>query len=248
MSVAEPLPIPRHRRSRRWWRSLRRAALAIVALLVIALAAGSVYVATLPGVGDARARAQRLMATHHERPGMPVPPRLAAAVIATEDDHFDDNVVINVATGAGRAAVAVLSGGSDPGGATIDQQLAKQLYGQGSGLAGTLRQIGLGIRLGLRWSHHEVLAMYLNVDYYGNGYWGVRQASEGYFDSTPAQLGWAQAAMLAGLLQAPSAYDPRTHPDLARERREQVLDRLVATGKLTARQAQTAALIAPAAR
>jgi penicillin-binding protein 1A len=248
MSVAEPLSFPRRRRSRRLWRSLRHAALAIAALIVVALVAGSVYVATLPGVGDARARTERLMAAHHERPGLPVPSKLAAAVIATEDDHFDDNVVFNAATGAGRAGVAVLSGGSDPGGATIDQQLAKQLYGPGSGLGGTLRQIGLGLRLGLRWSHHAVLAMYLNVDYYGNGYWGVRQAAEGYFHTTPSRLSWPQAAILAGLLQAPTAYDPLTHPELARERREQVLDRLVATGKLTGRQAQTAAGTASAQR
>jgi penicillin-binding protein 1A len=229
-------------------RALRGALLLIATVLVVALAAGAVYVATLPGVGDARDRAQRLMAAHHEPPGMPVPSRLAAAVIATEDEHFDDNVVLNVATGAGRAGVDVFSGGSNPGGATIDQQLAKQLYGQGSGLGGTLRQIGLGIRLGLRWSHHELLAMYLNVNYYGNGFWGVRQASEGYFHTTPARLSWAQAAMLAGLLQAPSAYDPLTHPDLASERREHVLDQLVTNGKLTERQAGRAAATAPAPR
>jgi membrane peptidoglycan carboxypeptidase len=240
MSFAEPLSYP-HRRSRRLWRSLRRIVLVIIALVVVALAGGAVYVATLPGVGDARARTQALMTAHHEAPGMPVPRRLAAAVIATEDAHFRDNVVVNVATGAGRAGLDVLSGGSDPGGATIDQQLAKQLYGEGAGVPGTLRQIGLGIRLGLRFSHQAVLAMYLNVNYYGNGYWGVRQAAEGYFDTGPSGLDWAQAAMLAGLLQAPSAYDPIHHPQLARERREQVLDRLVATGRLTARQADRAA-------
>lgn len=248
MSLAEPLPYPRRPRSRRLLRALRRALLLIVAVLLIALLAGAVYVATLPGVGDARARAQRLMAAHHEPPGMPVPPRLAAAAIVTEDEHFDDNVVLNVATGAGRAGLAVLNGGTNPGGATIDQQLAKQLYGNGAGLAGTLRQIGLGIRLGMHWSHHEVLAMYLNVDYYGNGFWGVRQASEGYFHTAPSRLSWAQAAMLAGLLQAPSAYDPLTHPRAALERREHVLDQLVANGKLTAHQARRASATAPVAR
>jgi membrane peptidoglycan carboxypeptidase len=248
MSLAESLSYPQRPRSRRLLRALRTVLLLIVAVLVIALAAGAVYVATLPGVGDARARAQRLMAAHHEPAGMPVPPRLAAAVIVTEDEHFKDNVVLNVATGAGRAGLAVLDGGTNPGGATIDQQLAKQLYGSGTGLGGTLRQIGLGIRLGLHWSHHELLAMYLNVNYYGNGFWGARQASEGYFHTAPSRLSWAQAAMLAGLLQAPSAYDPLTHPALARERREHVLDQLVANGKLSARQARRAAVTALAAR
>jgi membrane peptidoglycan carboxypeptidase len=239
MSFAEPIAA---RRSwpRRVLRGLRRLAFNAVALSVVALLAGAVYVFTLPSVGDAQTRARQIMASHHEGPGMPVPAKLAAAVIATEDEHFDDNVVFNVATGAGRAGIDVLSGGSNPGGATIDQQLAKQLYGDGGGVGGTLRQIGLGIKLGLDLPHRRVLAMYLNVNYYGNGLWGVRQAAEGYFGATPSRLTWAEASMLAGLLQAPSAYDPLRHPALAKQRQQHVLMQLVANGKLTQRQATAA--------
>jgi membrane peptidoglycan carboxypeptidase len=239
MSIAEPLTY-RPDRTRRLLRGLRRTLAALAALTIALLAAGAVYVLTLPGVGDARHRTQQLMAAHHERAGMPVPSRLAAAVVATEDEHFDDNVVFNVATGVGRAGVDVLSGGSNPGGATIDQQLAKQLYGQGSGVGGTLRQIGLGIKLGLHWSHRQLLAMYLNVNYYGNGFWGVRQAAEGYFQTPPSQLSWAEASMLAGLLQAPTTYDPLTDHTLAKQRQQHVLAQLVANGKLTQRQAGAA--------
>lgn len=239
MSAVEPI-VAHRSRPRRTLRGLRRLALAAVALVVAALLAGTVYVLTLPGVGDAQVRARQIMAAHHEGTAMPTPAKLAAAVVATEDEHFDDNVVFNVATGVGRAGVDVLSGGSNPGGATIDQQLAKQLYGDGGGIGGTLRQIGLGIKLGLRWPHRQVLAMYLNVDYYGNGLWGVRQAAEGYFGATPSRLTWAEASMLAGLLQAPSAYDPLRHPALAKQRQQHVLAQLVANGKLTQRQATTA--------
>jgi penicillin-binding protein 1A len=104
----------------------------------------------------------------------------------------------------------------------------------------TLRQIGLGIKLGLHWSHHQVLAMYLNVNYYGHGFWGVRQADAGYFGVAPARLTWSEAAMLAGLLQAPSAYDPLRHLELAKQRQQHVLAQLVANGKLTQRQAASA--------
>jgi membrane peptidoglycan carboxypeptidase len=239
MSIAEPLAY-RPGGSRRLLRLLRRTITALLGLVVVLLLAGCVYVVTLPGVGDARARSERLMAIHREPAGMPVPSRLAAAVIATEDEHFADNVVFNVATGIGRAGVDVLSGGSNPGGATIDQQLAKQLYGDGGGMGGTLRQIGLGIKLGLHWSHRQVLAMYLNVNYYGHGFWGVRQAAAGYFGVAPARLTWSEAAMLAGLLQAPSAYDPLRHRELAKQRQQHVLARLVANGKLTQRQAASA--------
>jgi penicillin-binding protein 1A len=83
--------------------------------------------------------------------------------------------------------------------------------------------------------------MYLNVNYYGNGFWGVRQAAEGYFHTAPGRLSWAEAAMLAGLLQAPSAYDPLTHPAAARARQRHVLSQLVANRDLTAGEAASAA-------
>jgi membrane peptidoglycan carboxypeptidase len=239
MSIAEPI-IARSSWPRRIFRGLRRLVLAAAALIVVALLAGTVYILTLPSVGGAQARARQLMASHHEGSAMPVPTKLAAAVIATEDEHFDDNVVFNVATGAGRAGIDLLSGGSNPGGATIDQQLAKQLYGDGGGIGGTLRQIGLGVKLGLHWPHRQVLAMYLNVNYYGHGFWGVRQAAQGYFGVTPARLTWAEASMLAGLLQAPSAYDPLRHHALAKQRQQHVLAQLVANGKLSERQATSA--------
>jgi penicillin-binding protein 1A len=225
-----------HVRSRRR-RAVRRLLAGLLLIGVAILAFGAGGLAALPGVGDGPRRARALMRSHHERGQMPVPARLAAAVIATEDEHFDEDVVLNVATGIARAGLAVLEGQSNPGGATIDQQLAKALYGQSGGQLGVLREIGLGIKLGASYSHHAILAMYLNVNYYGNGFWGVWRAAEGYFDTTPARLDWAQAAMLAGLLQAPSAYDPLRHPALARQRRGHVLAQLVANHDLTAAQA-----------
>ena len=234
MSIAEPAVAPRPQ-SRRALRSTRKLLLAALGVVFAALIATTIYLLTLPGVGDAQHRARQLMAAHHEGIAMPVPAKLAAATISTEDEHFDENVVFNVATGVGRAGIDVLSGGSNPGGATIDQQLAKQLYG-----GGTLREIGLGIKLGLHYSHRQLLAMYLNVDYYGNGFWGVRQAAAGYFGTTPARLTWAEAAMLAGLLQAPTAYDPLRHRVLAKLRQRHVLDQLVANHRLTAAQSAVA--------
>lgn len=231
MQLSDPHVRPRRRHA------ARRLLAALLALLVAILAFAAGAVASLPGVGDAPRRTRALMRSHHESRQMPVPRRLAAAVIATEDEHFDEDVVLNVATGIARAGLAVLQGHTNPGGATIDQQLAKALYGQTGGQLGVLRQIGLGIKLGASYSHHAILAMYLNVNYYGNGFWGVWQAAEGYFDTTPARLGWAQAAMLAGLLQAPSAYDPLRHPALARQRRHHVLSQLVANHDLTAARA-----------
>ncbi|HWD74845.1 MAG TPA: transglycosylase domain-containing protein [Solirubrobacteraceae bacterium] len=79
-----------------------------------------------------------------------------------------------------------------------------------------------------------------NVVYYGNGSWGVQQASEGYFNTAPSHLTWGEASMLAGLLQAPSAYDPLEHYTLARERQRHVLSQLVVNHYLTRAEATTA--------
>ncbi len=75
--------------------------------------------------------------------------------------------------------------------------------------------------------------MYLSEVYFGHGFYGLPAAARGYFGVAPAALSWAQASLLAGLLQAPSAYDPYRHGDLAKKRQRHVLDRLVATGTLT---------------
>ncbi len=125
--------------------------------------------------------------------------KLGDAEVAVEDEHFYSNFLINFIDGAGRAALATLDSSPDPGGSTIAQQLAKQLYGHGTGLEATLREIGLGLKISLRYSHAQILTMYLNAIYYGHGYWGDAAAARGYFGTTPAALDWAEAAMLAGL-------------------------------------------------
>ncbi len=209
-------------------RKLKLLGLAVAALVLALVLAGAGYLLTLPGVGDAGARVRAILAAHggSVEPSPP-PARLADAAVAVEDEHFYSNVAVNIADGAGRAALATLHGGGDPGGSTIDQQLAKLLYPHGGGLGGTLEEIGLAVKLSLGYSNRDILSMYLNAAYYGNGYWGDAAAARGYFGVSPRHLTWSQAAMLAGLLQAPSAYDPVRHPRAGRARQRQVVDQLV---------------------
>lgn len=229
----------RQRPQRRRGRWLIRALAVLVALIVCLFGAAAVYVSTLPGVGDAVARVHRILAVHHGTYNrLPLPKELSQAVISVEDEHFYSNFVINILDGAGRAALATLHTTDDPGGSTIAQQLAKQLYGRGSSLGAVLREIGLGVKLSLGYSKPEVLNMYLNAVYYGHGYWGDAAAARGYFATKPDALDWAQASLLAGLPQAPSAYDPLEHYALARQRQRHVLDQLVANHFLTRAQAQ----------
>jgi membrane peptidoglycan carboxypeptidase len=138
-------------------------------------------------------------------------------------------------------AASYLTGGGDTGGATLYQQLAKVLYTPGrSGLTVEAEQVALAIKLYLTYTKSQILRMYAGVVYFGNGYYGLDAASCGYFGVRPAGLSWPEAAMMAGLVQGPSVDDPLTHPGAARAREVHVLGRLVATGKLTQAQAQSA--------
>jgi membrane peptidoglycan carboxypeptidase len=227
-----------HERAGSIARWLRRGLLSLLAVAIVLVLAATIYMLTLPGVGDAPARARAIVAAHGGLwSSQAPPPRLAEAIVSVEDEHFYDNWLVNVLDGAGRAALAALHTSGDPGGSTIDQQLAKQLYGRGTSLGAVLREIGLGVKLALSYSKTEILRMYLNVVYYGNGYWGDVAAARGYFGRSPGRLDWAQASLLAGLPQAPSAYDPLAHYALAKARQRHVLAQLVANHHLTRAQA-----------
>lgn len=221
---------------------MRRIALPVVILLVLAVAAGAALLAVTPGVGDAEQRAAAIAGAHRVVYPGPVPSRFAAALIATEDSRFYSHPGIDP-VGVARVVSHAITGGGDPGGATLDQQLAKQLYtgGREGGPVTKTEQVTLAVKLDATYTKQQVLQMYTAVVYFGHGFWGLTSASEGYFGIPPQELSWGQAALLAGLLQAPSAYDPLTHPALARARRQHVLDRLVDTGRISAADAAAAA-------
>ena len=169
--VAEMATRPRHRR-KKWRRRIAVAVAVLLILLAVALLAGLAYEMSQPSVADAQARVAAIVQTHHGELGrLPVPARLAAAAVAVEDDRFYSNVAVNLFYGLGRAALAAAHGNGDAGGSTIAQQLAKQLYGKGSGTDASLEELALGLEALGELSRAQVLGMYLNADYYGNGYW-----------------------------------------------------------------------------
>lgn len=226
------------RSARRRHPLLRRLFVSIVLTAAALTGSGVGYELSLPSVRNASTLVAASVREHGGTIGhLPVPKKLGDAVVAVEDEHFFSNVFLNVFDGVARAALASLRTSGDPGGSTLEQQLAKQLYPEESGLGGVLQEIGLGVKLALVYSKPAILEMYLNAVYFGNGYWGYVAAAHGYFDVTPNDLTWAEAAMLAGLPQAPSAYDPITHLALAKERQRHVLNQLVVNHYLTDRQA-----------
>jgi penicillin-binding protein 1A len=233
---------PERARPGRLRRRIRHAVVVLVALAFFAVIVFGSLLLITPSAGQAQAIVRaRDRGYGVAYPGPPVPARFAAALVATEDHRFySDPGVDPVAVG--RVALGYLSGhGSQQGGATITQQLAKMLYTPtGSGLASEVEQVAMAVKLNFSYSKAQILQMYADVSYFGQNYYSLGAASCGYFGVMPDRLTWPQAATLAGLVQAPSAYDPVTHPALARAREAHVLSRLVATGMLSRRQASAA--------
>jgi penicillin-binding protein 1A len=223
------------RRSRgRLGRRLLRGVLTLALLGLVVV--GSGWVIT-PSVDDAASRvAAHLRA--HSAPALQgaVPTRMAEALIATENSRFYSDPGVDPVSVL-RAPIALVLN-RDQGGATLEQQLAKNLYEPGpQGLAVRAAEGILALKLDASWSKAQILRMYLDDGYYGHGFYGLTSAAQGYFGVRPAQLTWFQASLLAGLFQAPSAYDPFRHADLARVRQTHVLNRLVAVGDLTRAEA-----------
>jgi membrane peptidoglycan carboxypeptidase len=212
---------------------LRRVFFSLLALITLLIVATSILLLATPSVGNAWSLARAEARAHHERfPGPPVPARFAAALIATEDHRFASEPGFDPFA-FGRVAMSVVTG-KDQGGSTLYQQLAKLLYAKHkSGLTVQVYELALGIKLKFSYAREEILRMYADVAYFGHGYYGIEQASCGYFGRPPGELSWPQSAVMAGLVQAPSAYDPLQYPELARAREEHVVARLVATGVLS---------------
>ncbi len=208
--------------------------------MIAAIGVGVLWVAT-PSASDAPSLAQAQAQQHGiAYPGPPVPANFARPLIATEDKRFYSEPGVDVLA-VGRVGWSDVTGGNDQGGATLEQQLAKMLYTPAeAGFTAELKQVVLAFKLNAAYSKQQILAMYAEVAYYGHGYYGLEQASCGYFGHPAADLTVSQGAMLAGVVNAPSLDDPIADPVSARLRLEHVIARMVAVGDLTQSQADAA--------
>ena len=152
---------------------------------------------------------------------------LQNAVIATEDRSFYKNDGINY----GRFFMAILTAGRSGGGSTITQQLAKNAYlSQDQTVQRKAKEFFLALELTKKYSKKEILTMYLNNAYFGNGVWGVEDASKKYFGISASQLTLDQAATLAGILKGPELYNPLRSLEDSSNRRDTVLQNMVVAG------------------
>jgi penicillin-binding protein 1A len=156
-----------------------------------------------------------------------IAPTMRSATVAIEDRRYWEHGALDW-HGIARAAINNLqAGGIRQGGSTISQQLAKNLYLQreaGSrSLSRKLDEAWIAVQLQDRYSKAQILTAYLNTVFYGESAYGVEAAAHTFFDRTAKQLTLPQSALLAGLPQAPSAYNPFVHPAAAQKRRAEVL-------------------------
>ena len=163
---------------------------------------------------------------------------LQNAVVATEDRSFYKNDGINY----GRFFLAIVTAGRSGGGSTITQQLAKNAYlSQDQTVERKAKEFFLALELTKKYSKEQILTMYLNNAYFGNGVWGVEDASKKYFGVSAAELTLDQAATLAGMLKGPELYNPLNSIEDSTNRRDTVLQNMVAAGYIDKNQETEAA-------
>ncbi len=158
-----------------------------------------------------------------------IPTTLVNAITSIEDKRFFTHRGIDVYRIMG-AAVNNLRRSSTQGGSTLDQQLIKLAYFSTNTSDQTLKrksqEIWLSLQMERQFTKQEILTFYINKVYMGNGYYGMKTAAKSYFGKDLSDLSVAQAALLAGIPQAPTQYDPYANPDAAKERRNTVLSEM----------------------
>lgn len=161
------------------------------------------------------------------------------AVISVEDHRFYNHSGIDVIA-IGRAIINNIKAMKfAEGGSTITQQLAKNVYfTQKKELTRKVAEVFMAWKIEDNYSKDEILELYINTMYFGNGYYNIMDACEGYFGKSPYEMTDGECIMLAGIPNAPSVYNPKENPKLAKQRQRQVADKMVEYGYLSEEEAE----------
>ena len=169
-----------------------------------------------------------------------LPETYVDAVVSVEDHRFYNHIGIDFIAICRAVVNDIKAGRYVEGGSTITQQLAKNLYfTHEKKMERKIAEVFLAFDLEDRYSKDEILELYVNSIYFGDGYDNVGQASAGYFGKAPEEMSLYESTMLAGVPNAPSKYAPTKNPELAEQRRKQVVRRMVANGCYTGEPEQT---------
>jgi penicillin-binding protein 1A len=170
-----------------------------------------------------------------------LPKHVWGAVVATEDRRFFSHYGLDPLGLIRACFVNLRAGRVVQGGSTLTQQLAKNLFlTPDRTLSRKFEELGLALWLELRLSKADILELYLNRVYFGGGAYGIEAASQRYFDKSARELSVAEAALIAGLLKAPSRYSPASSPEVARARSRVVLGKMVEAGVISEAQERKA--------
>ena len=171
-----------------------------------------------------------------------IPDYLKKGIVATEDRRFYEHGAMDLIGVARAAFTNYLAGETLQGGSTITQQTVKNIFlSNDRTMTRKAEELALAVQLERNYSKEEILTLYLNTIYYGHGAYGLKEASRTYFGKAPKELDLAQCAMLAGLPQAPSAYDPISHSKEGAKRMTVVLALMAEQGIITPAEAAKAA-------
>lgn len=167
-----------------------------------------------------------------------IPEVLVDAIIATEDSRFFQHNGVDLPRFL-KASVNQVLGRGGGGASTLTMQVAKNSFTspESSGIEGIIRKftdIYLSVfKIEKQYTKEEIIELYVNSNYLGSGNWGVEQASRSYFGKSAKNMNLAEAAMIAGLFQAPVGYDPNINPDACEARRKQVLSLMLRHNYIT---------------
>ncbi|MBS5858004.1 MAG: transglycosylase domain-containing protein [Clostridium sp.] len=156
------------------------------------------------------------------------------AVISVEDHRFYEHNGIDVIA-IGRAIINDIKAMSFvEGGSTITQQIAKNEYfTQEKKITRKVAEVFVAFELEKQYTKNEILELYINTIYFGNGYYNIKDAAKGYFGKSITNLSDSECIMLAGIPNAPSVYAPTQNPELTKQRQKQVAEKMVKYGYLT---------------
>lgn len=166
-----------------------------------------------------------------------LPDFVGHAVISSEDKSFYTNNGIDL-RGIGRALVNNARGGAQQGGSTLTQQYVERYYlGTTTSYAGKLQEAIIALKIDREQTKDEILENYLNTIYFGRGAYGIEMAAQRYFGISASELDVSQSALLAGIIPAPSAWDPANNPEKAESRWQGVVRNMVSEGYLSQEEA-----------
>ena len=162
------------------------------------------------------------------------------AVVSVEDRRFYKHSGIDIIATCRAIFINIKNGSLEQGGSTITQQLSKNIYfTQEKKFTRKIAELFVSFDLEKKYSKDDILELYVNTIYFGDGYYGIKEACNGYLDKEPQDMNLYEATMMAGIPNAPSVYAPTVNPELTKSRQQKVIDSMVEYGYLTQEEADS---------